>query len=396
MKIEIKKSELSGEVKAIPSKSYVHRILICRFLSGDDFSLNGFSSDDMKATVNCLAALRKGEKVLDCGESGSTLRFMIPLAGVVGGDYVFIGRGKLMERPNDELFSALKVRGAFAVQDKIITLKGKLTAGEYRLRGDVSSQYVSGLLMALPVLEGDSRIVLTTPLVSAPYADVTLEVLKNFGINIVKTPDGFFIKGGQKYEKSNAMPEGDWSNAAFFLVAGAVCGSVKVSGLNPHSVQADRFICEVLRRAGTSTEWNGSSLQVRKSKLNAFSFDAEDCPDIVPVSAVLAAYADGVSVIKNVGRLKIKESDRIASTVATLKCFGIKAECRDNNLYVYGGKPECGTADSFNDHRIAMASAVTALGADGISVITDAGAVSKSYPAFYKDLESIGGNVREI
>lgn len=396
MKVEIKGRYLSGSIDAIPSKSYVHRILICKYLSGEQPTFSDYSSNDMKATVNCLNALINGKSLLDCGESGSTLRFILPLIGVIGGEYTLVGGGKLMQRPNDALFETFKAHGVTAIQEDKIVLKGKLTAGEYRIRGDISSQYVSGLLMALPILDGDSKIVLSTPLVSAPYVDITLEVLKGFGIDIQKTDYGYKIRGGQTYSKSQMLPEGDWSNAAFFLVAGAINGEITVNGLNPNSVQADKFIYDVIKFAGVKTKWKGNSLTVYKSDIKSFAFDAENCPDIVPISAVLASFADGVSVIKNVERLKIKESDRIATTCETLKAFGINAEYKDKNLYVYGSKPKKGQVDSYNDHRIAMSASVMASGIDGSSFITDAGAINKSYPTFYKDLQSVGGVVSEL
>ncbi len=396
MTVNVRNSFVNGEIDAIPSKSYVHRILICRYLSGEKIELGDFKSEDMVATLNCLNALSNGESVLDCGESGSTLRFMLPLAGVIGGEYEFVGRGKLMKRPNDALFSAFFDNGVQASQTESIKIKGKLSAGEYRIRGDISSQYISGLLMALPTLDGDSKIILTTELVSAPYIEITLEVLKNFGIKIVKTDYGYFVKGKQKYQNNGLEPEGDWSNVAFFLALGAINGNVTLRGLREDSVQADRYIRTVLRLAGADIVWSGGKLTVKKSKLKAFTFDAEQCPDIVPISAVIASYADGTSVIKNVERLKIKESDRIESTIATLKAFGIFAEYIGKDLVVHGGKPRGGTVDSFNDHRIVMASAVMASGAVGDSFITGAEAVNKSYPTFFEDFARLGGKVIEL
>ena len=388
---------MSGEIKAIPSKSYAHRIAICNFLAGNE-PVSGcvdFTSNDISVTEDCLKNLSQGKTVLDCGESGSTLRFMMPLCAALGGEYTFIGHGKLMERPNEELFAVMGEHGVKAEKTDSIKLCGKLTAGEYKIRGDISSQYVSGLLMALPILDGDSNIVLTTPLVSAPYVQITLEVLKSFGVKIQKTDCGFFIKGNQKYGGS-VLPEGDWSNMAFFLCAGAINGDITVSGLNQNSAQGDKYIMDILALAGADVESTKSGIRVKKSKLKAFTYSAEDCPDLVPVTAVLAAYADGVSVIKDVQRLKIKESDRIESTISMLKNFGIDADCDGVNLTVYGGKPVGGTADAFNDHRLAMSTAILALGVDGVSKITDAQAINKSYPTFFKDYNMLGGKAIEV
>ncbi|MBE7083403.1 MAG: 3-phosphoshikimate 1-carboxyvinyltransferase [Clostridiales bacterium] len=392
----IEKSFLGGKISSIPSKSYAHRIAICNFLAGNlpSACCKDFTSNDMAVTESCLNALKNGEKVLDCGESGSTLRFLLPLAGVIGGEYEFIGHGKLMERPNDELFSVLESHGVTVKKGSTILISGKLTSGKFELRGDISSQYISGLLMALPILKGDSEIVLTTPLSSAPYVEITLEVLKNFGVTIDKTENGYKIKGGQTY-LGYLIPEGDWSNSAFFLVAGAINGDITVTGLNPDSVQGDRAIIEILKSAGANLKMEKDGISVRKSELNAFTFDAKDCPDLVPIVAVLGAYANGKSIIKNIERLKIKESDRIVSTISMLNAFNIKAESDGKNLTVYGGEVTGGIADSFNDHRIAMSTAILAIKAKGQSTIIGAEAVKKSYPTFFDDFVKLGGGINE-
>lgn len=396
MIVELEKRSVCGEIKAIPSKSYAHRIAICNFLAGQEklVDCGEFTSKDIQVTVDCLTRIRQGKTLLDAGESGSTLRFLLPLTCALGGSFEFIGHGKLIERPNAELFGVLTAHGVTVSQDKTIKLSGRLTHGEYRLRGDISSQYVSGLLMALPTLDGDSTITLTTPLVSAPYVEITLEVLRAFGIEIKKTENGYFIKGGQKF-KGGALPEGDWSNMAFFLVLGAFSGQIKVTGLNLDSVQGDKKIIEVLKSAGAQMEFDGG-ITVKKSSLNAFTLDAEDCPDLVPIVCVLASFAKGKSVIKNVERLKIKESDRIDSTLCMLRAFGISAQSDGHSITVEGACAVGAKVDSFNDHRIVMSASVLATGASGKSVITDAGAVAKSYPSFFEDFKSVGGKVSEI
>lgn len=397
MTIKIQKAQVDGQIQAIPSKSYAHRISICNFLAGKQSYLDcgQFCSKDIEATLNCLTALAKDQKVLDCGESGSTLRFMIPLCAVIGGEREFVGQGRLMARPNDQLFSALKDHGVTAVQTDKIVMQGKANGGQYFIRGDVSSQYISGLLMALPMLNEDSEIVLTTPLSSAPYVDITLQVLSAYGVNIQKTDKGFYIKGNQKY-RGQLNAEGDWSNAAFFLTLGAISGSVKVSGLNMDSVQGDKKILDVLRSAGALVEVEGDSVTVKKSKLDSFVLDAEDCPDLVPIASVIGAFSDGMTVITNVERLKIKESDRIQSTIATLNAFGITASTDGHALAIYGGKTKPCLINSFNDHRIVMAGAVLASATDGESIIEQAEAVNKSYPNFFEHLKTVGGKVSEV
>ena len=389
---KIEKSQIKGKINAIPSKSYAHRIAICNFLASKEPSgMSGnFTSKDIEATERCLKDVNAGKHEVDCGESGSTLRFLLPLLAARGGEYKFIGHGKLMQRPNDELFSVLREHDITIDKQENIKISGKLTSGDFRLRGDISSQYVSGLLLALPSLTGDSTITLTTPLSSAAYVDITLEVLRAFGISIDKTSSGYFIRGNQKFS-GDILPEGDWSNAAFFLVAGAIGGEVELTGLNPDSVQGDKAILQVLEQAGAKLEVNNNSIKVKKSELNGFYMDAEHCPDLVPIVAVLASVIKGESVIKNVERLKIKESDRIESTINTLKAFGVKAEYKDNSLVVHGATPVGGIVDSYNDHRIAMAAAVLASVCDNATVINGAEAVQKSYPDFFLDFIKLGG-----
>lgn len=387
---------LNGSLSAIPSKSYVHRIAICNFLANESLDIcKEFRSNDIIATLNCLNNIKQGKTQLDVGESGSTLRFMLPFCAALGGQYSFAGHGKLMQRPNQELFEVLGAHGVKVWQEDKIFLDGKLSSGEFAIRGDISSQYVSGLLMALPMLDGDSKIVLTTPLCSAPYVEITLEVLNAFGIEIERTDNGFNVRGNQTY-RGGVKAEGDWSNMAFFLVGAAINGKVTVSGLNPDSAQGDRVILDILRLAGATVTVNEKGITVEKSKLKAFEFSASNCPDLVPIAAVLAAYADGKSVIKDVERLKIKESDRIVSTIAMLSGFGIRAESDGNSLVVYGGKPIKGMADSFNDHRLPMSAAMLALGVEGESIITDAQAVNKSYPTFFDDYAKVGGLVEYV
>ncbi|MBO5067688.1 MAG: 3-phosphoshikimate 1-carboxyvinyltransferase [Clostridia bacterium] len=397
MNVTLNGARISGTIKAIPSKSYAHRILICNFLAGNTLNTgcDGFTSKDIEATKRCLEALSNGENTLDCGESGSTLRFLIPLVSAIGGKYCLIGHGRLIKRPNDELFNVLKAHGVTATQDGQVEVCGKLTSGEYKLRGDISSQYVTGLIMALSILDGDSTIVLTTPLASAPYVDITIEVLKNFGVVVEKNKDVFKIKGNQKY-CGDAKAEGDWSNMAFFMVLGAVAGEVTVNGMNFNSVQGDKKILQVLLDAGARLTVSENSVTVKKGELNCFTLDAENCPDLVPIASVIAAFSKGTTVIKNVERLKIKESDRIETTIKMLKAFGINAESDGHDLTIYGGQVKGGEISSFNDHRIVMSSAVLSAGADGRSKIIDAEAVNKSYPTFFEDYTSVGGIVSEV
>ena len=397
MNIKIRGEKAQGVINAIPSKSYAHRIAICKYLAGQTprVDCGQFTSKDIEVTTNCLENLMQGITSLDCGESGSTLRFLLPLCAALGGQYTFVGHGKLLERPLGQLFSALEDKGVSVKKTDVIEIFGKLCAGEYKIRGDISSQYVSGLLMALPTLEGDSKITLTTPLVSAPYVEITLQVLKEFGVHIERVENGFLIKGNQRYN-GNLIPEGDWSNSAFFLTLGAINGDITVNGLNLNSAQGDKYIIDILRLANADVRLTEDGARVVKSDLTAFTFDAEDCPDLVPIASVLASCAKGKTVIKNIERLKLKESDRGQSTIAMLSSFGIKAETDGKDLIVYGGKAKAGIVDGFNDHRIVMSASVMASVIDGQTEIVGAQAVNKSYPTFFEHFNLLGGNACEV
>ena len=393
MIMRIRKSHLKGTTQAIWSKSFAHRIAICNFLANNGAILpcDEFYSQDINATLNCLKAIKKGEALLDCGESGSTLRFMLPLCSALGGDFELIGHGKLLERPNGELISALESHGAIITQDKSIKVSGRIKSGVYTLRGDISSQYISGLLMALPILDGDSKIVLTTPMVSTGYIDITLQVLKEYGVAIEKTSDGFIVKGNQAFN-GNMQVEGDWSNAAPFLAMGAIFDTVSVSGLNLNSVQGDKYILEILKMAGAKVDLKDGLVTVSPNKLKAFSFNAENCPDLVPVVSALAVFCDGKTEIYGVERLNIKESDRIASTIEMLTNFSVSASFSDNKIVIFGGGLKPGKVQSYNDHRIVMASAILGLSADGESQISGYKAINKSFPQFFDHIKAIGGD----
>lgn len=391
-------STLNGEISAITSKSFAHRAMICHYLAtGQVDTLKATESGDVLATKRCLSALKNGE-LLDAGESGSTLRFFIPLVLAIGGKFTFVGHGKLMQRPNDELFLALSNHGvSFVKKENTLTVTGKLTAGEFSIRGDVSSQYITGLMFALPLLDGDSVINLTTNIASRPYVDITLEVLKKYGIEIIENENKFIIKGNQKFKPAMTDVEGDWSNSAFFLVGGAISGEVTVSGLNVSSLQGDKVIVDILKSAGAHLKIDNDKVTAKKSELKAFTFNANDCPDLVPIASILAGASKGQSVITNVQRLKIKESNRVESTINMLSAFGVTAYEKDNNLFINGanGQFSGGTVSSFNDHRIAMSTAIGALIAKNTVIIEGADAVNKSYPDFYKDYSLLGGKVSD-
>lgn len=504
MNVLLKPSKLQGTLDAIPSKSHAHRILIAQKLAqlqgqqkADSLVIPTFS-EDIGATKNCLVQMDKDMPYLDCRESGSTLRFMLPVAMALKNEAVFIGSGKLPYRPISPLKEEMETHGCrfYMGNNKqnfngkykeICTIRGRLQPGEYSLPGNISSQFITGLLFALPILDGDSVLKLTTKLESAGYVDLTLDVLKDFGIEIKSktSPEGFQkyeIAGNQRYlEPDGLAVEGDWSNAAFWLAGGALGGNVTVRGLNLHSSQRDKEILNVLRDMGadisiagspvnscteascvstskrantneresaaadsvdsdspgdaqtnathssanpapsgdaqtsvTYSSANDSTQNIEKltppacetancaitvcckNALNGIEVSVAQTPDMVPILASVMALANGVSMITDAERLKIKESDRLRTVYDFL--FKLGADITDGGAGLsLTGKPflDGGEVESHNDHRIAMAAAIASCGCNGPVFIRDAEAVRKSYPAFFEDFTALGGNVKK-
>jgi len=404
MKVTVFPHPLSGALEAVRSKSYAHRILIAAALSGGQVSFG--DSEDARLTATALHALgfeaefaensvhygafcRPTERrEVTVGESGSTLRFLLPLAAALGVEAQFITAGRLAERPMDALTKTLSRHGAEATAHSV---KGKLTAGRYEIDATVSSQFVTGLLMALPLLKGDSEIVLLGRAVSAPYIEITLDVLASAGIKIERKENGFFVRGGQKYNLKAASVPGDFSGAAFPLVAGALGGKVTLSGLDIASKQGDKAVLDALVDAGAEVSLSKLGITVAKRCLNGFAADIGETPDLAPILAVLAAYAKGQSVLKKVSRLKDKESDRLFAIQEMLSKAGISSKEEGDSLVIEGGKPQGAAFRSFSDHRMAMAEAVLAAYATGQSEIDDMTCVKKSYPGFWKDFAALGG-----
>ena len=397
MNIVITPSPLSGTVRIPASKSAAHRLLIAAALADGPthIAISG-TNRDIEATAACLRALGAGieaegealkvspitdipgKVTLDCGESGSTLRFLLPVAAALGAQATFTGHGRLPQRPNAPLVEALREHGAVVDSDLLpMAVSGSLTGGRWTLPGDVSSQYVTGLLFALPLLDGDSEISLTTPLASAAYVDMTLQALAQFGIAVETTETGWRVPGGQRYRSpGGAAVEGDWSAAAFWLAANALGAQIDVEGLRPDSVQGDRAVAALLGQA---------------------AIDATHVPDLVPALAVAAANKPMRTVITGAARLRLKESDRLQSVADMLAALGHSATVTPDGLIIDGGPPRpcpapIRTVDGANDHRIVMAAAVAAACADRPVRITGAQAVEKSYPSFFSDFEALGGN----
>lgn len=399
---------LVGKVPAPPSKSYAHRWLIAGALSPGGTCLEGLvPADDVDRTGACLRAL--GARVdagrvrpgslparaqLFCGQSGTTLRLLLPLAAALGVRASFDAEGSLLARPIGPLLDAMAAHGARLDSPALpLTVQGRLTSGAYHISGNVSSQFVSGLLLSLPLLAGDSTILLSAPLVSAGYVQMTLDVLARCGVRVEPVQGGYAVAGGQRYSAPPRVPlEGDWSSAAPLLVAGAAGGDVTVTGLSPASLQPDRVVAELLRRFGADIAWHDGGLRVRASVLHGITADLSQAPDLLPVLAVLGAVAQGETRLIGGAHLRYKESDRLQSTCAMLTALGADAELAGDGLRIRGGRPlRGGVVDSYGDHRIVMAAAVAATRCASQVIITGAQAVTKSYPGFVQDYISVGG-----
>ncbi len=408
MDVRIKPETLHGTIDSIPSKSVAHRMLICAALSDTPTQITiSKSNADIDATVRCLRAMgseirinnriysitpvRRTDKpvILDCGESGSTLRFILPVAAALGLNAKFVGAGRLPERPLDELRQQLMEHGiCFSSEKMPFDISGVLSGGEFTLPGNVSSQYITGILLALPLCGGGS-IKLSSPLESAPYIDITAHVSRKFGVDIIKTSDGFYVGGTPYHRESPLTAEGDWSSAAFYIAAGAVNGDITVRNLDYSSPQGDKAIVDVLRSFGAEIELSGTALTARKSRLHGCEVDLKEIPDCLPILAIAAACAEGKTKFYNGARLRLKESDRLYTTAHMLRSFGIECEEKPDELIVTGGTLKYGETESFNDHRIAMAASVAASLCGGS--ILGAECVSKSYPGFYDDFITLGG-----
>ena len=391
-------SSLCGTVNVPSSKSAAHRALIAAFLAGGgQVTMHGIS-EDITATQNVLAALQNGETVMNCAASATTLRLMIPIAAALGKTVTFTGNEQLSGRPIEEYLRLLPRHGVVCETGGRLplTVSGQLTAGIFEVAGDVSSQYLSGLLMALPLLSGNSEIVLNTPLQSKPYVDLTLRVVREYGITINETAAGYQIPGGQRYQPRDYAVEGDWSQAAFWLAAGALGGDVTVFGLQRDTAQGDQAIVDILRRFGAEITVTQNSVRAVKSALHGITVNAADIPDLVPVIAAVAACADGETIITGAERLRYKESDRLHSLALNLPKAGVTARKTPDGFIIRGGQPHGAALNGFGDHRIVMAMSVLALAADGETTVSDAQSIRKSYPAFFNDYCSLGGHANVI
>lgn len=400
-KVVITPSKLSGKISVPPSKSISHRALICAALSkGGSEIKNLLDCSDTRATIEILTnmgakisfengtALIEGiEKpnkkiIANCRDSGSTLRFLMPVAAALGCEAEFRGAGKLPQRPVTPYLDEFEKKGVlFASKKMPYKISGKLKSGEFSLAGDISSQFVSGYMFALPLLDGDSEITLTSPLQSKPYADITTDILKKFGIEVIEKKNGYFIRGGQSYKPFDMAVDADMSQAAFFVTANALGAEIEIENLNKDSIQGDKAII------GIAQSSNGK----------AFDADASQIPDLVPILAVLASLSEGTSHITNCGRLRIKECDRLSAITAELNKLGAKITENSDNLVIDGVKAlKGGECNSHNDHRIAMAIAIASCFCENEVIINGAECVNKSYPRFFEDFKALGGKINVI
>ena len=423
-------SKLHGTVVAPSSKSMGHREIICAGLAAGTSIIDNISmSKDIEATMRCLKAINvavdeipsmiEGRKALqisgtghpmaaadsvDCGESGSTLRFFLPLGANLNCPLTFTGHGKLVSRPLQAYYDIFDEKFIQYFSDNgnlPVTVNGRLTPGTYKLPGDVSSQFVSGLLFVLPLLNGDSVIEITSPLESSAYVDMTINCLAKFGVQVENEKGEhrrYLVPGKQHYVAQDSQVEGDWSQAAFWTVGGSLGASITCQGVNVNSLQGDQAVVSIMERMGAKLQQDANSVTVNGGATKATVIDAANCPDIIPVLTVLAAVSEGTTKIINAGRLRIKECDRLAAMTSELNKMGAAITEEPEGLTIVG-KPEGlrggVKVDAWNDHRIAMSLAIAAQKCAGPIILSGAESVAKSYPTFWEDYKSVGGLVEE-
>ena len=405
----------TGRVHIPASKSQAHRLLICAALGEEKTEVvcDGISAD-IAATAKCLRALGaaveeteagflvspikkvpEGRCELYCGESGSTLRFLLPVVGALGAQAVFHREGRLPQRPLAPLDGVLTAHGMTLSEDgDLLLCSGQLQAGNYEIAGNVSSQYISGLLMALPRLTGESRLTVTGTLESAAYVAMTEDALRLSGVEFSKNGASYAIPGGQRFRlPARTAVEGDWSNAAFFLCMGALAKEgVRVEGLNLKSSQGDRGVLDVLRAFGAAVSEEENAVTVRRGALRGVTVDASPIPDLIPVLSVVASVAAGETRVENAYRLRLKESDRLQSTANLLRALGGRVEEKEDGMVITGVPVlHGGSAETQNDHRLAMSAAVAACAAMGEVTVDNDACVAKSYPRFWEDYGSLKG-----
>ncbi len=417
MKAFIDKSQIKGKVIAPPSKSYTIRALMCAALAkGESRIVHPLTSEDTEAAINVLGKLgveaRRDKDVwmvagsnlhaptsgLYCGDSAATLRFMTAICSIVSGRCRLTVGPSLAKRPVKPLVDALNQLGADVSCNgdvaPVVVSGGKLRGGVVEMRGDISSQFVSALLLVAPFAQEGVKIRLTTPLESKPYVLMTIECLEKFGIKVKRSKnlDEFEVEL-QEYRPARYEVEGDWSSASYFLAFGAVAGETEVANLNPDSLQGDKILADFLRQMGTRPESKRNVVAVKKSVLKAIRADLTDGIDLLPTMAAIAAIAEGTSEFTGIKRARLKESDRVAAVKEGLERMGLRVVEEKTRLKITGGEPKGAVIDSVNDHRIAMAFSILGIVA-GNTVIEGAECVNKTFPEFWDILRGIGGKVR--
>ena len=418
MNVRITPHKLSGSVLIPPSKSLAHRAIICASLAqGKSIISNVAYSKDILATIDSMRAMgakidtydnyveiegsypKRVKNVIDANESGSTMRFMIPIALLCPEEITFVGHNKLIDRPLDIYFDIFDKHNIKYTKDKEhylpLTCKGKLEGGTYYLKGNVSSQFITGLLFALPLCSSDSKIIVTTELESLGYINLTLDILKKFGVNIEFLNNEFIIKGNQHYKPFNYTVEGDYSQVAFWLEAIMLGNDIKIKGVSDSSLQGDKEIIEDIIKIGADINFDNDSLIVKKKGLKNLDIDVSQTPDLGPALAALLTQVEGTSRLTNASRLRIKECDRITCVKEELNKLGASLDETADTLIINGKTNiKGGIVSSHNDHRLAMAFAILASISKSDVVIENATAVSKSYPDFFDVYESLGGIIK--
>lgn len=418
MNVKIKPNEIKGKMKSIPSKSLLHRAIILSGIAKDrEIILEQVNtiSEDIEATLTCIEKLgaktkverdsiritslgniKKSKVELHCKESGTTLRLLLPLVSTFSKEATVDCSEGLRKRPIRELIETLEESGLYFKEKGFpINISGNVTTDFFKISGDISSQYVSGLLLLSSLLDQRSSIYLTTKLESRAYVNITIKVLRDFGIIVNELEEGVFeIYGGREkiLPPKEYQIEGDWSNAAFFLVGGCLGDSIKMSGLNLESSQGDKKIVQILKKAGAILTCSDDFISSNRSHLNSFEVDFSETPDLFPILSVVAALSKGQSILKGGERLKLKESNRIESTFQMLKSLGADVKKREDGLIIQGKEIlDGGIVNSFNDHRIVMSVTMASIRCKEPVSIVNAGAVKKSYPNFFEDFKKVGG-----
>ena len=400
-----------GCVRAPASKSHAHRLLICGALGNAAVSIRCPDiSKDIAATARCLDALcadvtvsdgvlqvvpaiKSGKKDLFCGESGATLRFLLPVCGALGAEAVFYREGRLPHRPLAPLDAVLRGHGMhLEAHGRALHCRGRLQSGLYEIPGDVSSQFISGLLFALPLLDGESTLLITGRVESAAYIAMTEQALEQSGIRFVRSGSEYTVFGAQQYTAADGTVEGDYSNGAFFLCMGALSErGIRVKNLPAETRQGDRAVVDILRRFGAEVTVKDDEIFVRGGTLHGCEIDAAPIPDLIPVLSVVAAAAQGESRIMNAGRLRLKESDRLRATAEMLTALGGTVTELPDGLVIRGGVLQGGTVPSYNDHRMAMSAAAAACVCRHPVTVLDPACTDKSFPRFWDIFSQLEG-----